>query len=88
MNLKPLFDNVILKTIKEETVTDFGLILPSNSNDSQKLAEVVAVGCKVEENLIMLGDKVLFSKYAGIDFKNSGQELILIKQDDIIAKII
>ena len=92
MNIKPLLDKVVVKEIKEkEKETACGILLPSSAQEKPCYAEVVAVGNggivdgnKVEM-LVKKGDKVLFSKFAGNDFKLENETYIILKQDDILA---
>lgn len=90
MTLKPLFDKVIVKQIeKKESVG--GIILPSAAQEKQEIATVVAVGeggvidGKEVKMVVKAGDKVLYSKYAGSQFKIDGEEVTIIKQSDILA---
>ena len=90
MTLKPLFDKVVVKQIeKKESVG--GIILPSAAQEKQEIATVVAVGeggvidSKEVKMVVKAGDKVLYSKYAGSQFKIDGEEVTIIKQSDILA---
>ena len=90
MTLKPLFDKVVVKQIeKKESVG--GIILPSAAQEKQEIATVVAVGeggvidGKEVKMVVKAGDKVLYSKYAGSQFKIDGEEVTVIKQSDILA---
>ncbi len=91
MNLKPLNDRVILKQLAAEETTKSGIVLPGQAQEKPQEAEVVAVGPGgvVEGKEIIMqvsvGDKVLYSKYAGTDVKVSGEEYIIVKQNDILA---
>ena len=90
MTLKPLFDKVVVNQIeKKESVG--GIILPSAAQEKQEIATVVAVGeggvidGKEVKMVVKAGDKVLYSKYAGSQFKIDGEEVTIIKQSDILA---
>ena len=91
MNLKPLNDRVILKQLAAEEKTKSGIVLPGQAQEKPQEAEVVAVGPggMVEGKEIVMqvsvGDKVLYSKYAGTEVKVSGEEYIIVKQNDILA---
>ncbi|MBQ7340422.1 MAG: co-chaperone GroES [Clostridia bacterium] len=91
MKVKPLFDKVVVKALDTEERTGSGFILPSASQEKQQMAEVVAVGPggivdgKEIVMQVKVGDKVLYSKYAGNEFKVDGKELIIIRQSDILA---
>ena len=93
MDIKPLFDRVVLKIEKEQTSNVGGIFLPDMSKEKSQIATVVAVGKggKVDgEDVVMeveVGNKVLFSKFAGTEFKYKGDDLLIIKQTDILAII-
>ena len=89
--LKPLADRVIIKMTKAEETTKSGIILASNAKEKPQIAEVIAVGPggKIDgeqiEMYIKVGDKVIVNKYAGTEVKFEGEELIIVKQADILA---
>ncbi len=91
MNIKPLFDKVVVEQSSKEETTKTGFILPSASQEKQQTAVVVAVGPggiidgKEITMQVKVGDVVLYSKYAGSDFKIDGKDLTIIKQSDILA---
>ena len=91
MNIKPLFDKVVVEQTSKEETTKTGFILPSASQEKQQTATVVAVGPggvidgKEVTMQVKVGDVVLYSKYAGSDFKIDGKELTIIKLSDILA---
>ncbi|MGN1040254.1 MAG: co-chaperone GroES [Candidatus Fimimonas sp.] len=91
MTLKPLFDKVVVKEVKEKEESVGGIFLPTAAKEKQEIAEVVAVGCggvvdgKEVKMVVKVGDKVLYSKYAGSQFKIDGEEVTIIKQSDILA---
>ena len=93
MNVKPLFDKVVVEAIETEDKTKSGFILPSASQEKQQTARIVAVGPggiidgKEIVMQVKVGDKVLYSKYAGSEFKIDGKELTIIRQSDILAII-
>ncbi len=91
MNLKPLGDRVVLKELESEEQTKSGIILPGSSVEKPQEALVVAVGpggfvdgyeVKMEINI---GDKVIYTKYAGTDVKLDNENYIIVKQSDILA---
>ena len=92
MKIKPLFDRVVIKPIKTETVSG-GIMLPAVAQEKSQLATVVSVGPggnidgKEVEMMLSVGDKVLFSKYAGTEIKFEGEDLIVIRQQDVLAII-
>ena len=91
MTVKPLFDKVVVESLEQEEKTGSGFILPSKSQEKQEMAKIVAVGPggvidgKEVVMQVKVGDKVLYSKYAGSEFKVDGKELIIIRQSDILA---
>lgn len=93
MNIKPLFDRVVLKIEKEQTTNVGGIFLPDMSKEKSQIATVVSVGKggvvdgKEVKMEVEVGDRVLFSKFAGTEFKYENQDLLIIKQTDILAVI-
>ncbi len=89
--LKPLLDRVVVKMIESEETTKSGIILSSSAKEKPQIAEVLEVGPgrtidgKLEEMYVKKGDKVVISKYSGTEIKYEGKELIILKQDDILA---
>lgn len=94
MNLRPLYDRVILKRIEEEEKTVGGIIIPDTAKEKPQEGKVVAVGKgkilnngKVSAPAVKEGDRVLFSKYAGTDVKINGEEHLIMRESDILAVI-
>lgn len=93
MKLIPLLDNIIVREIKEQNQTESGILLPTSAEEKPVLAQVVAIskGGKIDgeqvEILVSPGDKVIFPKFAGSEYKANGETLIIIKQADILAKV-
>ena len=91
MKLTPLADRVILKMVEAEETTKSGIILTGAAKEKPQVAEVVAVGPgamvdgKLEPMNVKVGDKVITSKYSGTEVKLGGEELIIVKQADILA---
>ena len=91
MAIKPLFDKVVIKHIEQEETTASGIVLPGTAKEKPQLATVVAVGPgglvdgKEVKMQVKVGDKVLYSKYAGAEFKIDGEEVVIVKQADILA---
>lgn len=91
MSLKPLNDRVILKQAEAEETTKGGIILTSQTKEKPQEAEVVAVGPgavaegKVMPMTVKVGDKVVYSKYAGTEVKYDGQDYIVVRESDILA---
>ncbi len=91
MNIRPLGDRVVIKRLEAEEKTKSGIVLTGTAKERPQEATVVAVGpggyvdgkeIKME---VKIGDKVLFSKYAGTEVKLDAEEYTILKQDDILA---
>jgi chaperonin GroES len=95
MNLKPLGDRLIVKAVEEEETTASGLVLPDTAKEKPQRGKVVAVGDgrwdDEGENRIPLdvseGDEVLYSKYGGTEITLEGEELLVLRESDVLAKI-
>ena len=93
MTIRPLFDRVVVKSVDTEETTKSGIVLPGAAKEKPQMAEVVAVGPggsidgKEITMQVKLGDKVIYSKYAGNEVKLDGTEYIVIRQSDILAKV-
>lgn len=85
--IKPLGSRVVIKRVEAEEKTQSGIILTGNAKEVPQVAEVMAVGpgTKDEPMELKVGDKAVFSKYAGTEIKHDGEEYIIIKQSDILA---
>ncbi|VXC62308.1 co-chaperone GroES [Massilia sp. 9I] len=94
MNLRPLHDRVIVKRLDQETKTASGLIIPDAAAEKPDQGEILAVGNgKVQDNgqvrplEVKVGDRVLFGKYSGQAVKVDGQELLVMREEDIMAVV-
>ena len=93
MNIKPLGDRVVIKKLEAEETTKSGIVLTGSAKERPQEAEVVAVcpGAMVDGNRVAMevkvGDKVLYSKYAGTEVKVDGEEYTILKQEDILAVV-
>ena len=91
MKLVPLGDKVVLKQLEAEETTKSGIVLPGQAQEKPRQAEVIAVGPggvidgKEVTMQVKVGDKVIYSKYAGTDVKLGDEEFIVVKQNDIVA---
>lgn len=92
MTIQPLFDKVVTVAVKtNEETTKSGIILPGTAQEKPQLAEVIAVGPggmidgKDVKMQVKVGDKILYNKYAGSDFKLDNKEVTIVKQSDILA---
>ena len=93
MNVKPLGDRVVIKNVEIEETTKSGILLTGAAKEKPQRAEVLAGGPRglvdgkeVTMN-VKVGDKVIYSKYAGTEVKIDGQELIIVRQNDILATV-
>ena len=86
MRIKPLGDRALIKPITEEKRTEGGLVLPDTSKEKPQKAEVIAIG-KLEDVDLNVGDRVIFSKYAGTEIKIDAEDYILIDSGDILGLI-
>jgi len=94
MKIKPLADRVMVKRIEEEEVKKGGIIIPDTAKEKPQKGEVMAVGPgRVDEKgervpmEVKVGDKILFSKYAGTEVKVGDEEYLIMREDDILAII-
>ena len=93
MNIKPLFDRVVIKMVEAEETTKSGIILAGNAKEKPQVAEIVAVGPggvvegKEITMQVKVGDRVLISKYAGTEVKLDGQEYTISEVKDILAVV-
>ena len=94
MKLAPLGDRVVLKQLEAEETTKSGIVLPGNAQEKPQQAEIIAVAPggivdgKEVEMQVAVGDKVIYSKYAGTEVKLDGEEFIVVRQNDIVAKVV
>ena len=93
MKIRPLFDRVVIKSCEVEETTKSGLILTGNAKEKPQMGEVIAVGPggvvdgKDVTMSVNVGDKVIYSKYAGNEVKLDGEEYIIVRQSDILAVV-
>ena len=91
MNIKPLFDKVVLKKVEAEETTKVGIILTGSAKEKPDMSEVVAVGPggiidgKEVKMVLSVGDKVIVGKYSGTEVKLDGVEYTVVAQSDILA---
>lgn len=91
MNIKPLGERVVIKKLEAEETTKSGIVLTGSAKERPQEAEVIAVGPGAVVNgnrvemEVKVGDKVLYSKYAGTEVKVEGEEYTILKQEDILA---
>ena len=94
MKIRPLHDRVIIKRTEEERTSPGGIVIPDSATEKPIKGKVIAVGKgriledgKVRPLDLKVGDKVLFGKYSGTEVKVDGEELLVMKEDDIMAVI-
>ena len=93
MKIKPLFDRIVIKQVEEKLTTASGIVLPDSAKEKPLMAEVIAVGPggvidgKEIVMQVKVGEKILYSKYAGSDFKIDGEELTVLRQSDVLAVV-
>jgi chaperonin GroES len=95
MNLKPLGDRVIVQAIEEEETTASGIVLPDTAKEKPQRGKVLAVGDgKWDEDGekripldVAAGDEVLYSKYGGTEVQVEGEDLLVLRESDVLAKI-
>ncbi len=91
MKLVPLCDRIVLKELDAEETTKSGIVLPGQAQEKPQQAEVIAVGPggvvegKEVKMEVKIGDKVIYSKYAGTNVKLDGEEYIIVRQNDVLA---
>ncbi|MBN8737726.1 MAG: co-chaperone GroES [Xanthomonadales bacterium] len=94
MKLRPLHDRVIIKRLEAETKSAGGIVIPDTATEKPIKGQVVAVGTgkiledgKVRPLAVKAGDKVLFGKYSGTEVKIDGEELLVMREEDLMAII-
>ena len=94
MKIRPLHDRVVVRRMEEERTTAGGIVIPDNATEKPMREEIVALGTgKILDNgdvralAVKLGDVVLFGKYSGTEVKIGGEELVVMREDDIMAII-
>jgi chaperonin GroES len=94
LSLKPLGDRVVVEPIEQEEVTAGGIVLPETAKEKPQQGNVVAAGPgardddgKHIEMDVKVGDKVLYAKYAGTEFKMDGKKLLILRESDLLAVI-
>jgi chaperonin GroES len=92
MKIRPLQDRILVKRLEGETKTAGGIIIPDNAKEKPQEGEVIAVGNgkvlddgKLRKPDVKVGDKVLFSKYAGSEVKLDGEEHLIMREDDLLG---
>jgi chaperonin GroES len=92
LNLKPLADRLVVKPLEQEEVTPSGIVLPETAKEKPQKGEVLAAGpgARDEDGKriqmdVKAGDKVLFAKYSGSEFKIDGEKVLILRESDVLA---
>jgi chaperonin GroES len=95
MNIKPLYDRVVIKRMEEEKMSAGGIVIPDSAAEKPIKGEVIAVGeGKALDNgslrtpKVKVGDKVLFGKYAGTEIKIDDEEYVIMREEEILAVLV
>ncbi len=94
MNIRPLHDRVVVRRLEEEKMSPGGIVIPDSATEKPIQGEIVAVGNgkildggEVRGLDVKVGDKILFGKYSGTEVKIDGEELLVMREDDIMGVI-
>ena len=92
MNIRPLYDRIVVKRIEEQETTRNGIFIPDSAKEKPQEGEVIAVGRgkRLEDGTLLAldvkaGDRILFGKYSGSDTKLEGTEYIMMREDDVLG---
>jgi chaperonin GroES len=92
MNIRPLYDRIVVKRIEEQETTRHGIIIPDSAKEKPQEGEVMAVGHgkRLEDGKlaaldVKAGDRILFGKYSGSETKVEGTEYIIMREDDVLG---
>jgi chaperonin GroES len=92
MNIRPLYDRIVVKRINEQETTRNGIIIPDSAKEKPQEGEVIAVGHgkRLDDGRLVAldvkaGDRILFGKYSGSDTKVNGTEYIIMREDDVLG---
>jgi chaperonin GroES len=92
MNIRPLYDRIVVKRIEEQEAMRNGIIIPDSAKEKPQEGEVIAVGHgkRLENGTLMAldvkpGDRILFAKYSGSDTKVDGTEYLIMREDDVLG---
>ena len=95
MNLKPLGDRLIVKAVEEEATTASGIVLPDTAKEKPQKGKVLAVGTgKLDDDGqripldVSAGDEVVYSKYGGTEIVVDGEDLLVLRESDVLAKVV
>jgi chaperonin GroES len=92
MNIRPLYDRIVVKRIEEQETTRNGIIIPDSAQEKPQEGEVIAVGRgkRLEDGQLIdldlkVGDRILFGKYSGSETKLDGAEFLIMREDDVLG---
>jgi chaperonin GroES len=92
MNIRPLYDRIVIKRIEEKEVVQGGIIIPDSAKEKPQEGEVVAVGQgkRLENGTVValdvkVGDRILFGKYSGSEIKLDGEEYVIMREDEVLG---
>jgi len=92
MNIRPLYDHIVVKRIEEQETTRNGIVIPDSAKEKPQEGEVMALGRgkRLDDGKIValdvhVGDRILFGKYSGNDIKLDGIEYIIMREDDVLG---
>jgi len=92
MNIRPLYDRILVKRIEEEETTRNGIIIPDSAKEKPQQGEVIAIGQgkRLEDGTlaaldVKVGDRILFAKYSGSDTNLDGSEYLVMREDDVLG---
>ncbi|HXR74392.1 MAG TPA: co-chaperone GroES [Bryobacteraceae bacterium] len=92
MNIRPLYDRILVKRIEEQETTRNGIIIPDSAKEKPQQGEVIAIGRgkRLEDGTlaaldVKVGDRILFAKYSGSDTKLDGSEYLVMREDDVLG---
>lgn len=94
MNIRPLHDRVVVRRMEEERTTAGGIVIPDSATEKPSTGEILAVGNgkitdsgEVHALDVKVGDKIMFGKYSGTEVKVDGEDLLIMREDDIMAVV-
>jgi chaperonin GroES len=94
MNIRPLHDRVVVRRMEEERTTAGGIVIPDSATEKPSTGEILAVGNgkitdsgEVRALDVKVGDKIMFGKYSGTEVKVEGEDLLIMREDDIMAVV-
>ncbi|MBI2688460.1 MAG: co-chaperone GroES [Acidobacteria bacterium] len=92
MNIRPLYDRMVVKRTEEEETTRSGIVIPDSAKETPQQGEVMAIGKgkrlddgKMVALDVQVGDRILFGKYSGNEIKLEGTEYIIMREDDVLG---